>query len=38
MKPRHVLIAIAVGMAFAALHAFSRGMGYGAAHAIWRHL
>lgn len=35
---KKVILAIVVGMVLVALHAFSRGVGYHAAHALWRHL
>lgn len=33
-----ILAAILCGMFLAMLHAFSRGIGYSLAHALWRHL
>jgi hypothetical protein len=38
MKGKHIVVAILIGMAFAMIHAFSRGIGYHMAHALWRHL
>ena len=35
---KHILIAVAIGMVFVALHAFSRGIGYHLATSLWRHL
>lgn len=35
---KHILTALAIGMLIIALHAFSRGIGYQVARALWRHL